>query len=244
MDVAIPLIDESTWDHNELRICLRSMEKNLIGLGKVFLIGHKPDWVRNVIHIPADDPEKINRSANIIRKVLKVCEHPELSRVFLWVHDDYVFLRPIRAEDIHHYHIGRISETIGPREPKNGWHYTMLKTEYILEQHGLEAYNYDGAHCPVKLHKELFPLIFKKWEKYWASDIGVGFKTMFVCNLPLIEHRLMPRDWHVAFESAENDIYEDQPWKSKRFLSYNDHGISSCFQQFLIKFFPYKGGYE
>jgi hypothetical protein len=30
------------------------MEKNLIGLGKVFLIGHKPDWVRNVIHIPAD----------------------------------------------------------------------------------------------------------------------------------------------------------------------------------------------
>jgi hypothetical protein len=44
------------------------MEKNLIG--------HKPDWGRNVIHIPSEDPEKINRSANITRKMLKVCEYP------------------------------------------------------------------------------------------------------------------------------------------------------------------------
>jgi hypothetical protein len=94
------------------------MEKNLIRLGKVFLIGHNPDRARNVIHIKADAPEKINRPANIIRNVLVVCEHPEPSRMFLWVHDDYVFLRPIRDEVIHNYHIGESRRPSAPGNPK------------------------------------------------------------------------------------------------------------------------------
>jgi hypothetical protein len=220
------------------------MEKNLIRLGNVFLIGHKPDQMRNVIHLQADAPENINRSANIILKLLVVYEHPEPSRMFLWVHDDYVFLRPIRDEVIHNYHIGGISETIGPREPQNVWYYTLLKSEYILDAKRIRSPQLRRVYCPVKLHKDLFPLIFKKWEKYWASDIGVGFKTVFVCNLLKIEHRLMPEDWHIALERSENDFYKSQPWKSKRFLSFNDHAISSCFHHSLIRIFSYKCGYE
>jgi len=45
--------DESSWgDDNELRYSLRSLEKNLIGLNRIFVVGHKPKWLVGVTHIP------------------------------------------------------------------------------------------------------------------------------------------------------------------------------------------------
>jgi hypothetical protein len=80
-------------------------------------------------------------SVNILRGMASLHEYRETSRVFLCMHDDCFLLRPIQARHIHQYRIGRISETIGPSELKNYWHYTVPKTGYIPDQYGLDALN-------------------------------------------------------------------------------------------------------
>jgi hypothetical protein len=55
MDLVYVLGSGSRWGDNELRYSLRSVEKHLKGYNNVYLVGDKPDWVRNVTHIPKQD---------------------------------------------------------------------------------------------------------------------------------------------------------------------------------------------
>ena len=48
IDVVIPLGTGSRWQDNELRYCLRSIEKNLSGVNEVVIVGEKPKWLTNV----------------------------------------------------------------------------------------------------------------------------------------------------------------------------------------------------
>ena len=71
IDIVYPLGTGSKWQDSELRFSLRSIEKNFIDKGTVWVIGHKPDWLINARHIPMPDKHKHNKDANIwINKVL------------------------------------------------------------------------------------------------------------------------------------------------------------------------------
>lgn len=70
-DILIPLGTGSRHQDFELRMCLRSIEKHLTGYGNIFIVGDKPDWIQNVIHIPAkDNPNNWNRARNIYDKIM------------------------------------------------------------------------------------------------------------------------------------------------------------------------------
>ena len=70
-DILIPLGTGSRHDNLELRYCLRSIEKHLKGVGNIFIVGEKPEWIKNVIHIPfKDNPNNWNRARNIYDKIL------------------------------------------------------------------------------------------------------------------------------------------------------------------------------
>ena len=45
----------SEYNNLELRLSLRSIDKYAHNLGRVFIVGEKPDWIKNVIHIPVKD---------------------------------------------------------------------------------------------------------------------------------------------------------------------------------------------
>jgi hypothetical protein len=60
IDVVYPLGTGSVWQDNELRYSLRSLEKNFPDLGRVYVVGHKPDWLGNVEHIPFGDSQSPN----------------------------------------------------------------------------------------------------------------------------------------------------------------------------------------
>ncbi len=80
----------SRWNDNELRFSLRSVSKNLSNVGKVFIVGECPDYLKNVIHIPASDifDSAINADGNMTHKLLLVCNNKELSDDFLFMNDD------------------------------------------------------------------------------------------------------------------------------------------------------------
>src|SRR5688500_13003685 len=106
MDVVYFLSNESTWQDGELRYSLRSIEKNLQQPGKVWIIGHKPAWIRNVRHIPFPDPYKSNKDANLILKLIRLAIESDLSNDFIAMSDDHYILKPTAKDffDTVYYH--------------------------------------------------------------------------------------------------------------------------------------------
>ena len=79
IDVVYKLGLNPDWgNYEELRHSLRSL-CNFENLGNVFIVGQKPDWIQEVIHIPALDSYKRNKDANLINKLILACSNPLLS---------------------------------------------------------------------------------------------------------------------------------------------------------------------
>lgn len=78
IDVVYKLGNGSRFDDAELRYSLRSLS-NFRDLGKIYVVGKKPAWIKNVIHIPAGDPYKSNKDANIINKIILAATHSDIT---------------------------------------------------------------------------------------------------------------------------------------------------------------------
>ena len=73
-DVIIPLGSESKFNNDELRISLRSIEKNL-DVDKIYIATTADiPWIKNVIKVPLIDPWNNNKDKNLIYKVVKTLE--------------------------------------------------------------------------------------------------------------------------------------------------------------------------
>lgn len=147
MDVAYPIGTGSKWQNNELRYSLRSL-KNIVH-DRVFIIGHKPEFVQNVIHIPFPD-KHILKDSNIISKLLRVC-YEDISEDFWFVSDDQLFLRPFPHE-------GELTIAFNVGEIKRGdssWSHTKFNTADYLKRQGLPYLNYD-THTPQIINKHKY----------------------------------------------------------------------------------------
>src|ERR1035438_10130107 len=98
VDVVYKLGSGSDNNNDELRYSLRSLSK-FRDLGKVYIVGYKPDFIQNVIHIPMEDIFKSNKDANLIEKLSAAAKCPDISDCFLNMSDDQIFLAEFFYED-------------------------------------------------------------------------------------------------------------------------------------------------
>jgi hypothetical protein len=169
----------------ELRYCLRSIEKHLSGYGDIFLIGHKPKWVNNVIHIPAEDEQRTWwKERNIYRKILLACEDPRVSDDFLFMNDDHYLLADFVAGEFPYYYEAFLSR-ITIRDDQYG---ATARNTAALFNHN--PCHYD-IHCPIVYNKEVFKLAFEGVD--WEKKHGYCIKTVY-CNYLFkhFEHREYP----------------------------------------------------
>ena len=67
VDIIIPLGTGSKNNDDELRLLLRSIEKNGIGYRKIIVVASKiPSWLQNVVTLQMDDTLSHNKDGNII----------------------------------------------------------------------------------------------------------------------------------------------------------------------------------
>lgn len=105
VDIVIPLGVGSLWQDNELRFCLRSISKYLTDYGQIFIIGDCPDFIQNIIHIPATDSIfRKDKDRNIFNKLMIACEQNEISESFLFMNDDHYLLSDLVASEIPYYY--------------------------------------------------------------------------------------------------------------------------------------------
>src|SRR5688572_29644823 len=163
IDVVYPLKEfGSRWKDNEIRYSLRSVEKHLHGVRNVYIIGHKPEFLQNVIHIPAKDADEIPDN-NILQKVLVACKTPEISSPFLFMNDDHYLLADFDAETFPSYKFHTLSAYV-ERRGNDGYGRRARNTLKYLKDNGLPD-NFFDIHFPILYDKKKAKEIFSKLPK-------------------------------------------------------------------------------
>lgn len=145
MDILYVVGTGSEWNNNELRYSLRSIAKNGKNIGRVFLVGFKPEWVSDkVIHIPCDDPYG-QPHKNILHKVLTAAYNSKIDSHFLISSDDHYY---VKQTDFNKLPVYYREKTI-PENVRDRWSIycnSLHDTRSILLEKGLTIYQ-TNPHC-------------------------------------------------------------------------------------------------
>jgi hypothetical protein len=239
IDLVYVLGKGSPWENNEIRFSLRSVEKNLKGIRKIWIVGEKPEFIRNINHIPFPDELANNADGNIIRKVLRVCQEETLTDNFLFINDDHLILKPVMAIDIPPYHKGDLRTFNKEFFEANFWRGRLWRTMIILLAKGYPALHFD-CHTPMVMNKARFPEVISNFD--FEKQIGYTMKSLYG-NLVYPDAAQINGEKEVLFRPyILNDIIEKV--KDKTFMAFNDEGLKIPLKTWLYLNFPDQSKYE
>lgn len=162
MDIVYTLKPDPRSRNRQLIYSLRSVEKYLRGYGKVFVIGIDPG-LKNVTYIPANDHK--SPAINIKDKLLIACNEPDISDDFLYMADDYYFLKEQDIATHPTYSSGLLFDLA--RIQKTAYKQYVLRTAHALN--GGVNFN---VHAPMPYNKEKLIAAVNKVD--WSVD-GLGY---------------------------------------------------------------------
>lgn len=236
VDVVVPLSRGSSWQDNELRYALRSMERNLAGLRTVWIVGRPPDWTTGIRNLNAEDRHR-TKDANIIEKLRLVCEEPDLSARFLFWSDDQVLLQPAGVRDFGPFFSGRADHF--PGDNLNRWQGRLKETGHVLAAMRLPASNYE-LHVPTPFTKQAFREVTERFD-YTAGD------GLCVCTLYHNAARSPGRQLGSERAKVESPYTAEalrSLIRSRRFLGYSDAGLNQALRDLLAELFPERSRFE
>jgi hypothetical protein len=181
-DVVYVLGSGSFWADQELKFSLRSLELFLEDIGQVFVVGTRPRWLTNVVHLPWPDRHTC-KERNIMEKLAYACGHPDLSQQFLHVHDDHFALAHQVAGEIPNWCGRSLAAVVQAVDPANHWRDAVLNTQRALEARGLTTFNYD-IHLPMIFDKTLYPEVMDTFD-WFNTPRGFVVKSLYGNTLKL-----------------------------------------------------------
>jgi len=177
MDVVYPIKDVSDNDFVELRYSLRGLEN--IEHDRVIIVGGKPDWIQNVVHVDQDDisPLKGLNTSWKIRAALAVT-----SNDFILMNDDIFLLKP---QVVKYYHQGKLKENVERKASilnySRYWQ-DMHRTSQLFDN----PLDYE-LHYPFIFNKDKLMALSKKYptnktytfsRTLYGNEYGVGGEYM------------------------------------------------------------------
>lgn len=230
-------------NHEELRYSIRSVCKHFKDLGKIFIIGYKPGWIRDIIHIPLKDPYKTNKDANLINKMIMACCRNELSNYFINISDDMFFLKDIDKEYFYTpMYNNRIANLVLSGSSVK-WEVRLIRTINMLQSLSLPGDCYE-AHIPYLLNKVEYPKILLNFD--YGYDQGYCGNTLYFNSVN--------RDLYNDFESVKEKTVLRLEKKHDHeklaqasdfdFLNYSVRGYSNEVHNFLKSKFSEYSKYE
>jgi hypothetical protein len=186
IDIVYALGTGSTWDNNELRYSLRSIEKHLKNYNRVFIIGECPGWIQNVIHIPHSDGDGHER--NIMNKIKRACQIEDISDFFMFLNDDHFFLQDMNAMSYPYFYNTSLVNKIAAR--RDDYYRKVLYYTWCAFRDET-SYNFD-IHCPILYNKHKFPEVmnYYDWDKYefvikslYCNHLGIEGVQMEDCKI-------------------------------------------------------------
>lgn len=241
IDVVYVLGTGSRWNDNELRFSLRSLEKNLKEFRNIYVVGECPEFLQNVIHVPAVDifEPAINADGNIIEKVLVACEREELSDDFLFINDDHLVLQPVAAADVPALHHGDMTTYTPDYWVLNYWRGRLKRTMQVLMEHNYTTLHFD-CHTPIVFNKHLFPEIMGRFN--YSEGIGYTMKSLYG-NVMYPDGEFLTDQKKKIFSNYRLDEIR-RLLSGPMFMSFNDQGLNQALKWWLVDTFYERSRYE
>lgn len=222
-DVLIPILKGGSKHSDlELRYCLRSIEKHLKGYGEIIIVGHLPDFVRDVKHIPFKDRSYLTHKQSNIRN--KILAGFEVSESLLFFNDDHFLLEDVEADKFPYYWSGDLKR-VAEKGAK-----PLIKQ---LRAQNKPLKHFDG-HFPILYQKEAF----KEAVNAFTEDVII--KSSY-CNYHQIEGVYL-KDLKINSRLRLERIREEIA--GRPVFSIGDHGLDGHMKQVLGELYPEPSKYE
>lgn len=237
LDLIIPLGNGSRSNDDELKLCLRSLDRNTQGIGRVILATkHIPEWIQNVTIVPMGDPLKHNKDGNLINKVVMALINLDIRGDFLLCADDNVFNLPLNLEDIPMICNGRGLNHFSANSDEK-WFRRMRRTLEFVKSRGMPVdYNYD-SHTPQKFNAT--KVLRGLGGIDYASDIGYCIYTLFRCVSG--ETGGVHQNEYKTTHESEGSVNSSM---DRMFVGYNDEAFLHGLRERLFEKYPDKSRYE
>lgn len=147
------LVGDTGTHHDELRYSLRSVAVNMPHT-QVWIIGHKPEWVRNVQWVPTAQVSS-NKYVNTLRNWNAALHHPGIADNFVLFNDDFYCMTPGKpATPMHRGTISGMLSALKYKTTRNGDYLHQINTcrEYLIGRGLDEPLSYE-LHIPMPFHK-------------------------------------------------------------------------------------------
>lgn len=157
----------------EILYSLRSLEKCVKDVGRVFVTGKRPSFVTNVIHTPADDIGC--RMINHWWKVTQTILNTDISDDFILMYDDIFFTREITLSDYPPYNRG---ELMDHNTGTSAYRRNLEESRKWLSDRGYTTLDFE-LHIPMIYNREKFLKLKEFYESYIKRDIAPAVRSMY-----------------------------------------------------------------
>lgn len=147
IDLLYPLGSGSMCSDQELRYSLRSVDRYLLNLGRVVVVGERPEWLRNVDYLDVLDVRG-SPYASVGRKLRSAIEAGMVGDRFALMNDDFFLLAPVA--EILPAHRGPLAQTAKPgRKRVSRYQSLCIATAIWLSGQGIAQPLDYGLHQPM-----------------------------------------------------------------------------------------------
>ena len=238
IDILIPLRSDGSRNGNlELKLALRSIERNLTGFRKIWIASkERPAGFERIGHIAAPD-DRPRKQMNIHRAILAALRNPEVADEIIFWADDNVLLAPLHASELPVAVRDDALTGFSNAPDARIWHRSLRQTGDALLAKGLPAVNYE-AHTPVRFNRRNYLALAGEFD----FDSGVG-----LCYISLYLNRYGapgPVPMRTIKATAETDRFNPESLEGKLFAGFNDTGLENGAGETLLKRFPERSRYE
>lgn len=277
IDIAVPYRKGgSKWDENEVRYMLRSIEKNFKEEHRIWFIGDVPDFAQGVRHIPftKERQKPFPKTFEATYKTNLIIVHPEITELYLMMHDDMLILKPTKLRDLEHWNymafdggekrLRQLAANTGMSHYKvkvqtidalrSKGRCTQLADTVEEKRRARGDYFYDTeTHLPRLFEKQKMIMVYRTFKpimnRLLESSLYYNFHEPY-------RRRLLRKDDMVKAEfmgageapylGALSDTREQvmEGLEGKRFCNYNDMGLTPALKEVIAELFPEKCKYE
>lgn len=215
MDVLYILGKGSPFNNEELKYSLRSLERFGSNVGRIIIVGEKPDFIDNtkVTHVPFN--ESGVKEYRIASKILHACTSRTVTGDFLFCNDDFFFMKSFDCNQFPFYHQGYLQSAEGT----SGYGDHLKLTRQYLESKSKTTMHFD-VHCPIIYNAQKFISLTDTW-LHSRESIGMVVKSCYANMNQLngitykdvkLKQLITQKDYEMANLNECFSIY-DQAWK-------------------------------
>ena len=240
IDVVYKLGSGSKFNNEELRYSLRSLS-NFKDLGKIYIVGFRPTWIQNIIHIEALDPFLTNKDCNLINKLILASQDKQITEEFLNFSDDQLLMKSCDHIDfMTPYHDNSLINFL-PDQKLNRWKTRLKNTITTLQSKGLPSNCYE-SHIPTLINKYNYTKTVFQYN--YPEGQGMCGNTLYF-NTIKAQGKPLPENYATRLETLIQEIPTlESICEGRLHFNYAEASICDNLFLFLHNKFPDRSIYE